>query len=134
ESVMVENIIEFEGVVVGYSPSLTILNELTLNTRKDEITLLIDPNGTNKSTVLKTLFDILVPRTNEVRFENKHMNGKSQRKLLTNNITFIPQKRNLFNSLSIRHNLELNNITMPHKELNTHIEETMTRFPRIKER
>ena len=59
---MAEKIIEFDKVVAGYSPSLTILNETTLDARKGEITLLIGPNGAGKSTVLKTLFGMLVPR------------------------------------------------------------------------
>src|SRR5438309_7109647 len=77
-----EKIIEFDKVVAGYSPSLTILNELSLDARKGEITLLIGPNGAGKSTGLKTLFGMLVPRSGEVRFEAKRVNGKSQRELL----------------------------------------------------
>ena len=42
---MSERIIEFEKVVAGYSPSLTILNETTLDAGRGEITLLIGPNG-----------------------------------------------------------------------------------------
>ena len=106
-----EKIIEFDKVVAGYTPSLTILNELTLDARKAEITLLIGPNGAGKSTVLKTLFGMLVPRSGEVRFEGKRINGKSQRELLAEGIAFVPQGRNLFGSLSVRHNLELGGIS-----------------------
>ena len=131
---MSEKIIEFDKVVAGYSPSVTILNELTLDARKGEITLLIGPNGAGKSTVLKTLFGMLVPRSGEVRFEGKRVNGKTQRELLAEGIAFVPQGRNLFGSLSVRHNLELGGITLPRGELNGRIEEVLTRFPRIKER
>ncbi len=127
-------IIEFDRVVAGYSPSVTILNELSLDARKGEITLLIGPNGAGKSTVLKTLFGMLVPRSGEVRFEGKRVNGKSQRQLLAEGIAFVPQGRNLFGSLSVRHNLELGGITLPRGELNGRIEEVLTRFPRIRER
>ena len=106
-------IIEFEKVVAGYSPSLTILNETTLDARQGEITLLIGPNGAGKSTVLKTLFGMLVPRSGEVRFEGKRINGKTPRELLADGIAFVPQGRNLFGSLSVRHNLELGGITLP---------------------
>ena len=131
---MAEAIIEFDKVVAGYSPSVTILNELPLDARKDEITLLIGPNGAGKSTVLKTLFGMLVPRSGEVRFEGKRINGKTQRQLLAEGIAFVPQGRNLFGSLSVRHNLELGGITLPRGELNGRIEEVLTQFPRIKER
>lgn len=129
-----EKIIEFDKVVAGYSPSLTILNELTLDARKAEITLLIGPNGAGKSTVLKTLFGMLTPRSGEVRFEAKRVNGKSQRDLLAQGIAFVPQGRNLFGSLSVRHNLELGGITLPRGELKGRIDSVLTRFPRIRER
>src|SRR6201981_564695 len=134
EREMAETIIEFEKVVAGYSPSLTILNETTLDARKAEITLLIGPNGAGKSTVLKTLFGMLVPRSGEIRFEGKRINGKSPRDLLAEGIAFIPQGRNLFGSLSVRHNLELGGITLPRGEMNGRIDEVLARFPRIRER
>ncbi|HEV7413743.1 MAG TPA: ABC transporter ATP-binding protein [Casimicrobiaceae bacterium] len=131
---MAESIIQFDRVVAGYSPSVTILNELTLDAREAEITLLIGPNGAGKSTVLKTLFGMLVPRSGEIRFEGKRVNGKSQRELLAEGIAFVPQGRNLFGSLSVRHNLELGGITLPRGELAARIEEVLARFPRIRER
>jgi len=132
---MSEKIIEFDKVVAGYSPSLTILNETTLDARKAEITLLIGPNGAGKSTVLKTLFGMLVPRSGEVRFEGKRVNGKSQRELLADGIAFVPQGRNLFGSLSVRHNLELGGITLPSRKLlRERIAEILDLFPPVRER
>src|SRR4051794_17230038 len=131
---MNDRIIEFEHVVAGYSPSLTILNDLTLDVRRGEITLLIGPNGAGKSTVLKTLFGLLVPRTGEVRFEGKSIGGRSPRSLLAEGIAFVPQGRNLFGSLSVLHNLELGGITLPRALLPERIEEVLRRFPRIRER
>ena len=129
-----EKIIEFDKVVAGYSPSLTILNETTLDARRAEITLLIGPNGAGKSTVLRTLFGMLVPRSGEVRFEGKRINGKTPRALLADGIAFVPQGRNLFGSLSVRHNLELGGITLPRGELVPRMEEVLRRFPRIRAR
>jgi len=129
-----EKTIEFDKVVAGYTPSLTILNETTLDARKGEITLLIGPNGAGKSTVLKTLFGLLTPRSGEVRFEGQVVNGMGQRELLAKGMAFVPQGRNLFGSLSVRHNLELGGITLPRGELPGRIEEVLARFPRIRER
>ena len=129
-----DKIIEFDKVVAGYSPSLTILNETTLDARRGEITLLIGPNGAGKSTVLKTLFGLLTPRSGEVRFEGQVVNGMGQRELLARGLAFVPQGRNLFGSLSVRHNLELGGITLPRGELPGRIEEVLARFPRIRER
>jgi branched-chain amino acid transport system ATP-binding protein len=46
----------------------------------------------------------------------------------------VPQGRNLFGSLSVRHNLELGGITLPRGDLGARIEEVLERFPRIRER
>jgi len=131
---MSDRIIEFDRVVAGYSPSLTILNETTLDARRGEITLLIGPNGAGKSTVLRTLFGMLVPRSGDVRFEGRRINGKAPRELLADGIAFVPQGRNLFGSLSVRHNLELGGITLPRGQLAGRIEEVLERFPQIRER
>ena len=131
---MTDRIIEFDKVVAGYSPSLTILNETTLDARAGEITLLIGPNGAGKSTVLKTLFGFLVPRSGEVRLDGRRINGRPPRELLREGIAFVPQGRNLFPSLTVRHNLELGGITLPRGGLSGRMEEVLQRFPRIRER
>ena len=128
-----ESLIQFDAVVAGYT-HLTILNELTLDARKGEITLLIGPNGAGKSTVLKTLFGMLTPRSGEVRFGGKVINGRTPRQLLGEGMAFVPQGRNLFGSLSVLHNLELGGLQLPKKLLRERIDEVMELFPRLKQR
>ena len=126
-------LIEFDKVVAGYT-HLTILNELTLDVRKGEITLLIGPNGAGKSTVLKTLFGMLTPRSGEVRMAGKVINGRTPRQLLGEGMAFVPQGRNLFGSLSVLHNLELGGLQLPRKVLKDRIDEVMVQFPPLRER
>ena len=128
-------LIEFERVVAGYSPTLTILNELSLDARRGEITLLIGPNGAGKSTALKALFGLLTPRTGEIRLEGRRISGMSPRDMIDCGLAFVPQGRNLFPSLSVLHNLELGGITLPgRKLLRERIEEILDPFPRVRER
>ncbi len=126
-------LIEFDQVVAGYT-HLTILNELTLDARKGEITLLIGPNGAGKSTVLKTLFGMLTPRSGVVRMGGTVINGRTPRQLLGEGMAFVPQGRNLFGSLSVLHNLELGGLQLPRRVLSDRIEEVMVQFPRLRER
>ncbi len=125
--------IEFENVVAGYSPTLTILNELSFEARDGEITLLIGPNGAGKSTALKTLFGLLAPRSGRVILDGKDISGASPREMLDRGVAFVPQGRNLFASLSVLHNLELGGMTLKGK-LKERIEEVLDRFPRLRER
>jgi branched-chain amino acid transport system ATP-binding protein len=125
--------IEFREVVAGYSPTLTILNELSFSAREGEITLLIGPNGAGKSTALKTLFGLLTPRSGDIRLDEKSVAGTTPRQMLTHGVAFVPQGRNLFGGLSVLHNLELGGITLKFG-LRERIEEVLARFPRIRER
>jgi branched-chain amino acid transport system ATP-binding protein len=125
--------IEFRQVVAGYSPTLTILNELSFDARDGEITLLIGPNGAGKSTALKTLFGLLAPRSGDIRLDGRSVAGTTPRAMLTHGVAFVPQGRNLFGSLSVLHNLELGGITLK-SGLRERIAEVLERFPRIRER
>jgi branched-chain amino acid transport system ATP-binding protein len=126
--------IEFQQVVAGYSPTLTILNELSFKAREGEITLLIGPNGAGKSTALKTLFGLLVPRSGDIRLNGKSVAGTTPRSMLAHGVAFVPQGRNLFGSLSVLHNLELGGITLARQLLEERVREVLARFPRIRER
>ena len=135
EASRASRLIEFERVVAGYSPTLTILNGLSLDARRGEITLLIGPTGAGKSTALKALFGLLTPRTGEIRFEGRRISGMSPRDMIDCGLAFVPQGRNLFASLSVLHNLELGGITLPGKALRRErVEEILELFPGIRER
>jgi len=128
-------LIEFENVVAGYSPTLTILNELSLDARAGEITMLIGPNGAGKSTVLKALFGLLTPRAGEIRFGGRRVSGTAPREMIDRGLAFVPQGRNLFPSLSVLPNLELNGITLPSRKLlRERIAEILDLFPPVRER
>ena len=126
--------IEFDKVVAGYSPTLTILNELSFRIDESRVSLLIGPNGAGKSTALRTMFGLLAPRSGEIRIGGRNVAGTHPRKMLDSGVAFVPQGRNLFGSLSVLHNLELGGITLPRNQLGERITEVLDRFPRVKER
>jgi len=128
-----EPAVTFADVVAGYG-SLTILNGLSLDARAGEITLLIGPNGAGKSTVLKTLFGLVPPRAGDIRLCGESVAGLAPAALLARGVTFVPQGRNLFATLSVRHNLELGAITLPRREHAGRIAEVLERFPHLRTR
>ena len=127
------SLIEFDRVIAGYG-SLMILNELTLDARAGEITLLIGPNGAGKSTALKTFFGLLRPRAGIIRFRGQDVTGQAPSDLLRQGVVFVPQGRNLFGSLSLLHNLELGAITLQASQRQARMPEVMDRFPHLRER
>jgi branched-chain amino acid transport system ATP-binding protein len=121
-------------VVAGYG-ALTILNGLSFAAPGGAVTTLIGANGAGKSTVLKTVFGLVRPRSGDIRFEGESIAGLVPRDLLARGLVFVPQGRNLFPTLTVRHNLELGGITLRDKAvLGRRMDAVFARFPRLAER
>jgi branched-chain amino acid transport system ATP-binding protein len=120
-----------DSVTAGYG-ALTILDGLSFSAPRGAITTLIGANGAGKSTVLKTVFGLVRPRAGDIRFEGASIAGLPPRALLARGVVFVPQGRNLFPTLTVRHNLELGGITLPDKHLLwRRMELVLARFPRL---
>jgi len=130
---MTTPILELDGVVGGYG-AMTILNGTTFKVRRAAITTVIGPNGAGKSTVFKAIFGLLKLREGHIRLEGADITNWSQRKLLEAGVCYVPQGRNIFPELSVRHNLELGAVAagahitdMPRR-----IEAALDRFPSLR--
>jgi len=127
-------ILELDGVVAGYGP-LTILHGTTFSVQRGAITTIVGPNGAGKSTVFKTVFGLLAPRAGRVLFDGAPITGQPPRRLLAAGLTYVPQGRNLFPELSVRHNLELGGITLGEgADLASRIAAVMERFPVLRDK
>lgn len=126
-------ILDVQDVVAGYG-KMTILNGTTFSVPKGAITTVIGPNGAGKSTVFKTIFGLLPARSGAIRFDGRDVTNAAPRKLLEAGICYVPQGRNIFPEMSVRHNVEFgavaagSNITdMPQR-----IEAALDRFPALR--
>src|SRR5262249_7022159 len=80
------------------------------------------------------LFGLLRPRRGTIRLAGAPIAGRDPRRLLREGMAFVPQGRNLFPSLSVRHNLELGGITLTAAETAARMDEVLRLFPCIVER
>jgi branched-chain amino acid transport system ATP-binding protein len=123
-----------ENVVAGYG-KMTILNGTTAKIRRAAITTVIGPNGAGKSTMFKTIFGLLPVRSGTVTFDGNDITNFSPRQMLNAGVAYIPQGRNIFPELSVRHNLELGGIMLADQAaLPARIANIMQRFPMLKEK
>jgi len=126
--------VRLADVVAGYG-AITVLNGLSFTAPAGCITTLIGANGAGKSTVFKTIFGLVRARQGTVEIGDENVTGLTQRALLARGIVYVPQGRNLFPTLSVRHNLELGGITLGSRRLlDQRIDAVLARFPRIAER
>jgi branched-chain amino acid transport system ATP-binding protein len=123
-----------DNVVAGYG-KMTILNGTTAQIRRAAITTVIGPNGAGKSTMFKTVFGLLPVRSGKVTFDGSDITNFSPRQMLNAGVAYIPQGRNIFPELSVRHNLELGGIMLADQAaLPGRIEQIMQRFPMLREK
>ena len=124
-----EAILELEGIVAGYG-KMTILNETSFAIRGGAITTIIGPNGAGKSTVFKAIFGLVSVRAGRIAFEGEEITNLKPRELLERGICYVPQGRNIFPELSVRHNLELGATALRARgEVRGRMEAAMDRFP-----
>ena len=131
---MADSILALEEVVAGYG-GLTVLNGVSLHAARGAITTIIGPNGAGKSTVFKTVFGLLPARGGRVAFEGREVTNFTPRRLLELGISYVPQGRNIFPELSVRHNLELGATSVAGRvDVAARVASVMERFPMLRER
>lgn len=130
---MTTPILELDGVVGGYG-AMTILNGTTFTVPRAAITTVIGPNGAGKSTVFKAIFGLLKVREGHIRLEGTEITNWSQRRLLEAGICYVPQGRNIFPELSVRHNIELGAVAAGSHitDMPKRIEAALDRFPALR--
>jgi branched-chain amino acid transport system ATP-binding protein len=129
-----EPILLLDGVVAGYG-KMTILHGVTARVRRGAITTVIGPNGAGKSTMFKTVFGLLTARSGTVNFDGRDVTNFSPRGMLDTGVAYIPQGRNIFPELSVRHNLELGGVALSDQaSLPRRLDKIMQRFPMLKEK
>jgi len=132
---MSDAILQVQGLVGGYG-KMTILNGTSFSVPAGSITTVIGPNGAGKSTVFKAIFGLLKLREGRVVFKGREVTGLSPRALLAAGICYVPQGRNIFPELSVRHNIELGTSAAGRNigDLPDRIEAALDRFPVLRQK
>jgi branched-chain amino acid transport system ATP-binding protein len=127
-------ILTLADVVSGYG-KMTILNGTTATIRRAAITTVIGPNGAGKSTMFKTIFGMLQARIGKIVLDGQDVTNFKPRQMLDAGVSYVPQGRNIFPELSVKHNLELGGVALSDQSvLPARIEQMMQRFPMLSEK
>mgnify|MGYP003339018963 FL=1 len=102
-----EVLLEAKDVTAGYTPGVNILNNCSLTLKRGEIVGIIGPNGAGKSTLLKALFGLLSVQSGSITHRGESIVGKHAHELVERGIGYVPQRENVFPSLTVLENLEM---------------------------
>lgn len=83
------------------------LRNLSLHIRQGEMVAVIGANGAGKSTLLGALAGLYKPAGGRILLNGRSVTGKPAEYMVRQGISLVPERREIFNSLTVRDNLLL---------------------------
>lgn len=84
-----------------------ILNDLSFKVERGEVVALLGRNGAGKTTTMKSLMQLVRPRSGEVIFDGTKITGLPAHKAARLGLGYVPEERRIFSDLTILENLEV---------------------------
>jgi urea transport system ATP-binding protein len=95
-----------DGIDVYYGES-QVLTHISLTVGDGEVVCVMGRNGVGKTTLLKTIMGVLVPRRGRVTFQGRDITQQPPYERARLGIGYVPQGREIFPALTVRDNLVL---------------------------
>ncbi len=94
----------------------------------------VGPNGAGKSTLLKTIVGLLRPKRGRILFDEADITGLRPSGIARLGLGYVPQRDNVFETLSVKENLEIGLTPAPGLAFDTRSAVVFALFPRLAER
>lgn len=118
----------------GYG-SLHVLRDVDFTAKPNELIAIIGPNGAGKSTVIKSLFNIANVYSGELTLHDKNLNGLETHELINYGISYVPQGKVVFDTLTVKENLEIGCHYIKDKSIiSLRLRRVYSIFPALKEK
>lgn len=126
--------LKIENVYTAYDKA-DVLEGVSLEVRPGKITCLLGSNGVGKTTLIRSILGLTVPREGRITFNGEDITGLATHKVIAKGISCIPEGRKVFPKLTVEENLRLGAYQVTSEALiRERIEEAYEIFPRLKER
>jgi branched-chain amino acid transport system ATP-binding protein len=125
-------LIEVKDVVAGYG-GVPILNGVNIAIERADIGVIVGPNGAGKSTTLKAIFGLLRVTSGSVVFDGEEITNALPDRLVPRGLSFVPQERNVFTSMTVQENLEMGAFVR-RDDFSDTLAEVFDMFPVLKEK
>jgi len=124
------SLLEVGGLNSYYGDS-HILFDVGLRVEKNEVVALLGRNGAGKSTTLKSLMGVVIPRAGSVRLDGIEIAGRKSHAIAQAGMQLVHEERRVFGSLDVEENLVLAGLTAKSRWPLARVYEM---FPRLKDR
>ncbi len=116
---------------------IQVLHQVSLSVEQGEIVTIIGANGAGKSTLLGTIAGIYKPKAGEILLGQQRVSGQPTAKVVRAGISLVPERREVFDSLTVLDNLMLgayHRFRQAKKQVDTEIANIFTLFPSLRGR
>jgi ABC-type branched-subunit amino acid transport system ATPase component len=124
--------LKISGLSAGYGP-VPVIRDLDVGVAPGEVVAVVGPNGAGKSTLLKAVLGVLVPMAGEITLDGKQIGGKSTDRIARLGVGYVPQVKDVFETLTVVENLEMGGYTLPRRQVDGRIEEIFELYPALAE-
>ena len=127
--------LEVRGLSVSYG-GIGAVHDVSLQAGPGQIVTVIGPNGAGKTTLLNAIMGVH-PGRGEVRFHGLDLRRLEVEDRVRSGVCLVPEKRELFASLSVLDNLRLGGFRFrgqPRTAAKAALDEVFALFPRLAER
>jgi len=125
-------LLALEDFSVAYG-SVEAVREATLSIDDNEIVTVIGANGAGKTTLLNAVMGVL-PSRGATRFAGADITRLEVEQRVERGLCLVPEKRELFGSMSVEDNLVLGGFLASPEERREALDQVFARFPRLLER
>ena len=126
--------LEVKNIQVAYG-KIVAVKDVSITVNQGEIVTLIGSNGAGKSTTLRTISGLIKPKSGEILFNGKRIDGVPGHEIVGMGICHSPEGRRIFPRMTVKENLELGAFLRNNKsEVAADMERVLDLFPRLKER
>ena len=132
---MSQDLLNVRSLHAGYGRA-EVLTGLNLRLPEASVVTVIGPNGAGKSTLLNALMGVL-PSQGQVIFDGADIAGLSLEDRVMKGLALVPEKRELFTTMSVEDNLILGGfrpMRLGQRDWRDGLEKVFDLFPRLKER
>ena len=130
---MAERLIAARGLQTYYGAS-HILRGIDFHVDRGETIGLMGRNGMGKTTLLKSLMQIVPPRAGTVEVKGRPVVGRPTYEVAQLGIAYVPEGRGIFGNLSVKENLVMAARPGTRGQRDWTYDRVLETFPRLKER
>ena len=126
-------VLKINNISAGYG-STTVINSFSFAINQGEILSITGRNGVGKSTLLKSIMGVIPIKSGNLFFQDEDISIKSSSDRSMLGISYVPQGREIFSSLSVEENILLPILVRNKINLKIKLNEIYKLFPILEEK